>query len=54
MLEFDGDVENTFMQTFKIDYKDVFGSVLSHDLKEGGDAVPVTNINRQVSKEQGK
>lgn len=48
MLEYDGDVENTFMQTFKIDYKDVFGCVLSHELKDRGDQIPVTTQNRQV------
>jgi len=48
LLEFEGDVEDTFMQTFTISYKDVFGSVLDHNLK-GEDSAPVTvtNANRQ-------
>ncbi len=34
MLDFDGDVQETFMQTFRISYTDVFGANLTHDLKE--------------------
>ncbi len=48
MLEFEGDVENTFMQTFRISYTDVFGATLHHDLKEHGDEIVVTKENREV------
>ena len=48
MLDFEGDVENTFMQTFRISYTDVFGATLSHDLKDSGDDTRVTKENRQV------
>ena len=50
MLDFEGDVENTFMQTFRISYTDVFGATLSHDLKDNGDDVKVTKQNRQVTR----
>lgn len=34
LLEYqDDDIEDTFMQTFRISYKDVFGVVYTHDLK---------------------
>ena len=49
MLDFDGDVHETFMQTFRISYTDVFGANLTHDLKENGDDIPVTKENRQAS-----
>ena len=49
MLDYDGDVEETFMQTFRISYTDVFGANLSHDLKENGDDITVTKENRQVN-----
>ena len=48
MMDFEGDVENTFMQTFRISYTDVFGATLSHDLKENGDDTKVTKENRKV------
>ena len=48
MLDFEGDVENTFMQTFRISYTDVFGATLSYNLKDNGDDVRVTKENRQV------
>ena len=48
MLHFEGDVENTFMQTFRISYTDVFGATLSYDLKDNGDDIRVTKENRQV------
>lgn len=48
MLEYPGNVKEDFMCTFKIGYTDVFGSSLSHDLKENGGDIPVTNENRVV------
>ncbi|KXJ10271.1 ubiquitin-protein ligase E3A [Exaiptasia diaphana] len=46
MLEYPGNVKEDFMCTFKIGYTDVFGSSLSHDLKENGGDIPVTNENK--------
>ena len=48
LLDFEGDIEETFMLNFRIGYKDVFGSNLTHDLKEKGDTIPVTQQNKQV------
>ena len=49
LLEYVGeDIEDVFMQTFRISYKDVFGSTLTHDLKEKGDSIPVTQENKKV------
>ena len=49
LLDYDGDVEDVFMQTFRISYKDVFGCILYHNLKgDDENPVPVTNENRQV------
>lgn len=45
----DEDMEETFMQTFKICYQDVFGSVLFHELKEGGEEIYVSQDNKVVS-----
>ena len=39
MLDYEGDVEETFMQTFQISYQDVFGATLSHELKERGEQI---------------
>lgn len=52
MLEYDGDTtsfEETFMATFQVSYSDVFGTMHTHDLKEGGDGIPVSKNNCQVS-----
>ncbi|KAK4883149.1 hypothetical protein RN001_006468 [Aquatica leii] len=40
------DLEEVFMQTFRISYQDVFGSVIHHDLKEDGDNINVTQENK--------
>ena len=59
MLEFDGDpqeFEEAYMATFQVSFSDVFGTVHMHDLKEGGESIPVTKENRQVGggmKEEG-
>ncbi|KAL7303182.1 hypothetical protein TKK_0004385 [Trichogramma kaykai] len=41
------DISDTFMQTFRIGYTDVFGSLLFHDLKEKGDEINVTQANKK-------
>lgn len=48
ILDYEGDVENTFLCSFAISYTDVFGSVLTHELMENGKDIPVTNENRKV------
>lgn len=49
MLEYtDDDMEDVFMQTFKIGYQDVFGNNIFHELVENGDQVYVTQKNKQV------
>jgi len=48
LLEYpEADVEETLMQTFRISYKDVFGVVYDHDLKENGSSCNVNQHNRQ-------
>lgn len=42
------DIDEVFMQTFQIGYKDVFGSSLTHDLKENGNQINVTQQNKKV------
>lgn len=47
LLDFEGEnMEETFLQTFRITYQDVFGCVLSHDLKENGDSILVNQENK--------
>ncbi|CAN7998182.1 unnamed protein product [Ixodes hexagonus] len=47
LLDYKGeDMEETFMQSFRISYQDVFGSVLSHDLRENADSVLVNQENK--------
>lgn len=43
------DIEDVFMQTFRISYQDVFGSTMHYDLKENGDQINVTQENKYVS-----
>lgn len=45
MLEFKGDVENTFQRTFSIDTTTITGETFNTDLKENGDSIPVTAEN---------
>ncbi|XP_054260809.1 ubiquitin-protein ligase E3A [Macrosteles quadrilineatus] len=48
MLNYEGDdLESIFMQTFRVCYTDIFGSVLHHDLKPNGDSVFVTQDNKK-------
>lgn len=47
MLEYsDPDLEDVFMQTFRISYQDVFGTIIHYDLKDKGDNLPVTQENK--------
>lgn len=49
LLEYDGDdMEDVFMQSFRVGYQDVFGTSLTHDLKPGGDNVLVSQSNKKV------
>lgn len=43
----ENDMEEVFMQTFKICYKDVFGNALDHELKPDGDKISVNQDNKQ-------
>ena len=45
LLDFDGDVEATFAQSFEVQY-DYFGELRTVELKPGGSGVPVTHDNR--------
>lgn len=50
LLEYEGDdMEDVFMQTFRVGYQDVFGTSLTHDLKPDGDNILVNQSNKQVS-----
>jgi hypothetical protein len=49
MLDYEGeDFEDVFMQTFLLSYKDVFGSTITQELKEKGNEIPVTKLNKKV------
>ncbi|KAK7870299.1 hypothetical protein R5R35_011808 [Gryllus longicercus] len=43
----DSDIEDVFMQTFRICYQDVFGTTFFHELKEGGDQIFVNQENKR-------
>ncbi|VVC87271.1 ubiquitin-protein ligase E3A [Leptidea sinapis] len=48
MLEYsESDLEETYCQTFRICYRDVYGNNIFHDLKENGDDIFVTQENKQ-------
>ena len=48
LMDYTGDdMPETFMQTFRVAYKDVFGSISFHDLKENGDELFVTQENKK-------
>lgn len=40
------DLEDFFMQTFKISYTDVFGNLVEYELKEGGADIIVNQDNK--------
>lgn len=47
LLDYKGDdMEEVFVQSFRITYQDVFGTMLSHDLKEHGDTILVNQDNK--------
>lgn len=45
----ENDMEDVFMQTFQINYTDVFGNTLTHELKPNGDNIIVNQDNKQVN-----
>nr|AAD34642.2 E3 ubiquitin-protein ligase [Mya arenaria] len=48
LLDYEGtDMEDVFMQTFQISYLDVFGSTITHSLKDAGETIPVNQLNKQ-------
>ncbi|XP_066998612.1 ubiquitin-protein ligase E3A [Anabrus simplex] len=48
MLEYEGDdMEEIFVQTFRICYQDVFGTTFFHELKDGGDHILVCQHNKR-------
>ena len=46
LLDFEGDVEGTFLRSFDVEY-DYYGELRRHELKPGGSQVAVTSDNRQ-------
>lgn len=49
MLDYEeDDIEEMFMQTFRICYKDAFGELVYHDLIDDGDHITVNHINKRV------
>lgn len=51
LLEYEeDDIEEAFIQTFRVCYTDVFGNTLFQELKEGGDQIFVNQDNKKVSK----
>lgn len=50
LLEYeDDDIEEVFMQTFKVSYQDVFGATITHELKQNGGDILVNQSNKHVS-----
>ncbi|XP_076131523.1 ubiquitin-protein ligase E3A [Alosa pseudoharengus] len=47
ILDYGGDVEKDMMLTFQISQTDLFGNPVTHDLRENGEDIPVTNDNRK-------
>ncbi|XP_011876712.1 PREDICTED: ubiquitin-protein ligase E3A isoform X2 [Vollenhovia emeryi] len=48
LMEYTGDdMPEIFMQTFRVGYRDVFGSLSFHELKENGDELYVTQKNKK-------
>lgn len=49
LLEYEGeDMEDVFMQTFRVGYQDVFGTSLTHDLKADGGNIFVNQSSKHV------
>lgn len=49
VLEYEGNLEEDMMITFKVSYNDLFGVPITHNLKESSEDIPVTNQNKKVS-----
>ncbi|XP_062898200.1 ubiquitin-protein ligase E3A-like [Mobula hypostoma] len=47
VLEYEGNIEEDMMITFKVSYNDLFGVPIIHNLKESSDEIPVTNQNKK-------
>ncbi|KAH9320478.1 hypothetical protein KI387_015117, partial [Taxus chinensis] len=47
LLEFDGDVEETFCRSFQVSVQDILGEVANIELKENGSDISVTKENRK-------
>jgi hypothetical protein len=45
MLEFKGDIEQTFQRTFSIDIHSITDETKHYELKQDGDSIPVTSDN---------
>lgn len=46
MLEFSGNVEDTFCRTFQVE-TEAWGKIIEYDLKPNGANIAVTNDNRK-------
>jgi hypothetical protein len=46
LLKFEGNVEETYEQSFQVSYE-YFGEMRKYDLKPNGGSIPLTNENRQ-------
>ena len=46
LLDFEGDVESTFLHSFDVEY-DYYGELRTQELKPGGSQIAVTKDNRQ-------
>ena len=54
MLDYqEDDLEDMFMQTFRIGFRDIFGNNVQHDLKDGAEDIAVTQGNRRVGEQNG-
>ncbi|XP_069780819.1 ubiquitin-protein ligase E3A-like isoform X3 [Narcine bancroftii] len=47
VLEYEGNIEEDMMITFKVSYNDLFGVPVTHNLKDSNDEIPVTNQNKK-------
>jgi len=47
LLEFKGDVQETFLRTFTVSYETMFGETKTVELKKDGAKIPLTNENRK-------
>lgn len=47
MLDFEGDIEDVYQRTFRIQAKTVLGTIIDVDLKPDGENITVTNDNAE-------